>query len=195
MIADVPSILVDRTFRLGENPLWDTQRGLLFWTDIDAGELWRYDPDADKAECFYSGPKVGGFTLQQDGDLALFRVNDIALLDPENPGSVRTIAAFDDPDAREVLGGIIPDGGAVGIDHDLAHARGIKKGGDDPVIKGLAVKGAEVFVWDSFAAVAHGNECCDAWWGVGSGHMPVCSGRVCVGMSLARGSERVRWVG
>ncbi|MFI4893954.1 MAG: SMP-30/gluconolactonase/LRE family protein [Phycisphaerales bacterium JB058] len=151
MIAGVPSILVDRTFRLGENPLWDTQRGLLFWTDIDAGELWRYDPDTDKAECFYSGPKVGGFTLQQDGDLALFRVNDIALLDPENPGSVRTIAAFEDPDAERFNDvQALPDGsvyagtiaarpGSGGLYHvakDLA-IRSLFKGTD--VSNGMAV--------------------------------------------------------
>ncbi len=61
------------------------------------------------------------------------------------------LGAFDDPDDREVLGGIIPDGGAVGIDHDLAHARGIEKGGDDPVVKWLAVEGGS-FVWNAFAA-------------------------------------------
>ena len=99
MIADTPRIIVDRTFRLGENPLWDAKRGVLFWTDIDAGELWKYDPKTTKAECFYTGPKVGGFTLEQSGNLALFRINDIALLSPDNPKRVRTIAEFNDPDA------------------------------------------------------------------------------------------------
>lgn len=99
MIASTPRVIVDRTFKLGENPLWDAARSALFWTDIDAGELWRYDTKTSKAECFYKGPKVGGFTLQRDGNLALFRVDDIALLDPDNPANVRTIAEFHDPDA------------------------------------------------------------------------------------------------
>lgn len=99
MIAHTPTVIVDHAFKLGENPLWDVNRAVLFWTDIDAGELWRYDPKTSKAQCFYTGPKVGGFTLQRDGDLALFRVNDIARIDPDNPADVRTIAEFKDPDA------------------------------------------------------------------------------------------------
>lgn len=99
MIAGTPRVIVDHTFKLGENPLWDARRGVLFWTDIDAGQLWRYDPKASKAECFYTGPKVGGFTLQRGGDLVLFRVDDIALVSPENPTYVCTIAEFKDPDA------------------------------------------------------------------------------------------------
>lgn len=99
MIATTPRVIVDHTFELGENPLWDPRRSLLFWTDIDAGELWRFDPATRKAVCLYAGPKVGGFTLQRDDTLALFRVDDIAILDPDTPKHVRTIATFDDPDA------------------------------------------------------------------------------------------------
>lgn len=99
MIAGPPTVLVDRVFHLAENPLWDARRRELFWTDIDAGELWRFDPRTRKAACFYHGPKVGGFTLQHDGTLALFRVNDIALLDPDASVEARTIARFDDPNA------------------------------------------------------------------------------------------------
>jgi len=99
MIADTPRVIVDRAFKLGENPLWDATRGVLFWTDIDSGELWKYDPNSSKTECFYKGPKVGGFTLQRDSNLALFRVNDIAFIDPDNPASVLSIAEFHDPDA------------------------------------------------------------------------------------------------
>ncbi len=100
MIAGPPKVIVDRTFKLGENPLWDAARGVLFWTDIDAGELWRYDLRTAKAECFYTGPKVGGFTLQEDGYLALFRIGDIAILSPDNPKDVRTVAEFNDSDAE-----------------------------------------------------------------------------------------------
>lgn len=99
MIAKPPTVLVDRVFQLAENPLWDARRRVLFWTDIDAGELWRFDPSTAQAACFYHGPKVGGFTLQHDGSLALFRVNDIAIIDPDAPDAVRTITEFHDPNA------------------------------------------------------------------------------------------------
>jgi len=96
MIADTPKIIVGREFKLGENPLWDDRRGVLFWTDIDAGELWRYDPKTESSTRFYQGPKVGGFTLQHDGKLALFRIDDIAILDPDQPDEVEVIAPFDE---------------------------------------------------------------------------------------------------
>ena len=63
---------------LGENPLWDEREGCLYWTDIDGGTLHRYRDD--RHEVIYTGEKVGGFTLQEDGSLLLFRVSDIARL-------------------------------------------------------------------------------------------------------------------
>jgi sugar lactone lactonase YvrE len=99
MIAGNPEIIVDHEFKLGENPIWDERRGVLFWTDIDAGELWRYDPLSRSATRFYQGPKVGGFTIEHDGSLALFRIDDIAIIDPDLPTDIRSIARFDEPNA------------------------------------------------------------------------------------------------
>lgn len=93
-------VLVDHQFQLGENPLWDEVRRKLFWTDIDAGELWWADADGGNATRFYTGPKVGGFTLEASGRLALFRETDIAIIDPESPKDVRSIASFDEPNAE-----------------------------------------------------------------------------------------------
>ena len=106
-------VVVEHTFELGENPLWDDRRGVLFWTDIDAGELWRYDPSVDRSERIHLGPKVGGFTLQHDGSLLLFRVDDIAVFDPDTGANPRPIARFDDPLAErfnDMIG--LPDGSA-----------------------------------------------------------------------------------
>jgi len=112
MIANTPKIIVDHTFQLGENPLWDDRRGVLFWTDIDAGQLWRFDPKTKLAEPFYQGPMVGGFTLQHDGKLALFRINDIALINPDAPDHIETIAPFECDDAARFNDVIaLPDGG------------------------------------------------------------------------------------
>ncbi len=63
---------------LGENPLWDDREGCLYWTDIDGGTLHRYRNA--RHEVIYSGEKVGGFTLQEDGSLLLFRVSSVARL-------------------------------------------------------------------------------------------------------------------
>ena len=46
-------------------------KAVLYWTDIDGGTLHRYRND--RHEVIYTGEKVGGFTLQDDGSLLLFR--------------------------------------------------------------------------------------------------------------------------
>lgn len=57
----------------GEGPLWHPDDHCLYWVDIPDGELFRYDPEADRHECCYrrDGP-IGGFTVQSDGSLLLF---------------------------------------------------------------------------------------------------------------------------
>lgn len=65
--------------KTGENPLWDTERQRLYWTDIPTGRLFQFDHATGKHEQIYEGDPVGGFTLQEDGRLLLFRVKDIAI--------------------------------------------------------------------------------------------------------------------
>ncbi len=73
-------ILVNAGCKLGENPLWDERKSCLYWTDIDGGTLHCYRENQHNV--IYRGDKVGGFTLQEDGSLLLFRVSDIARLEP-----------------------------------------------------------------------------------------------------------------
>lgn len=58
---------------LGECPLWHSAEQVFYWTDIEAGQLYRLNLPNLRAEVCYEGPKVGGFTVQQDGSLLLFR--------------------------------------------------------------------------------------------------------------------------
>src|SRR2546422_9143693 len=100
----------------GENPLWDEQRQVVYWTDIDQGRLFRYDVRTGKWGKFYDGPKVGGFTLQADGALLLFRVDDFARCDASghveslqsfiDEGSVRFNDVIADPEGRVFAGTI-----------------------------------------------------------------------------------------
>lgn len=66
VVADYPCIV-------GEGPLWHPLEKRLYWSDIDGGKLFRYDPASGDFEQCYEGPKVGGFTVQADGALLLFR--------------------------------------------------------------------------------------------------------------------------
>ncbi len=67
-----PELIADYACVTGEGPLWHEAHGCLYWTDIPAGRMFRYDPDARAHEQIYDGPPVGGFTIQADESLLLF---------------------------------------------------------------------------------------------------------------------------
>lgn len=91
------STLIHHHCELGENPLWNPADGSLCWTDITGGVLHRIQLATGKHEVIYRGVPVGGFTLQSDGALLLFRVNDIALMHPD--GRVEVMREFADEGA------------------------------------------------------------------------------------------------
>lgn len=108
---------------LGENPLWHD--GFVYWTDIKMGKLWKFRTDHGPNSLIYEGLPVGGFTMQDDGNLLLFRVNDIAILDPKgkllacrpypNEASRRFNDVIADPMGRVFAGtiGTTPESGGV----------------------------------------------------------------------------------
>src|SRR6266540_2295459 len=88
-----PTVIAsDVTCELAENPIWDPERRCVYWTDITAGKMFSLDVATGRHRVLYKGQPVGGFTLQHNGDLLLFRVNDIALLQPG--GRVSVIQEF-----------------------------------------------------------------------------------------------------
>ena len=74
------TLLIPSRCALGENPLWDDAKRIFYWTDIEAGEVHAWTEATGQSRRIYTGPKVGGFTLEADGALALFRINDIVRL-------------------------------------------------------------------------------------------------------------------
>ena len=79
-------------FELAENPLWDSEKRCVYWTDITAGKIHRYDLSTEKCSVIYTGSPVGGFTIQCDGRLLLFRTDDIASLQPD--GNAKVLRKF-----------------------------------------------------------------------------------------------------
>jgi D-xylonolactonase len=67
-----PEMIADYACEVGEGPLWHPMEKRLYWADIPAGRLFRYDPATGEHEKFYDGDVVGGFTIQADGSLLLF---------------------------------------------------------------------------------------------------------------------------
>jgi len=88
------TIAADAGCELGENPLWNAERQSVDWTDIPAGKIYRLDVATQKFTAIYEGEPVGGFTIQENGDLLLFRVNDIALLSRD--GKISILRSYSD---------------------------------------------------------------------------------------------------
>lgn len=101
-----PELLSPPRSELGENPRWDSTRQRLCWTDIARGIIYTYDPVTKVTTTPYHGDPVGGFTLQVDGSLLLFRAKDIAVLHPD--GRVRSIIQIQN-DAVERFNDAIAD--------------------------------------------------------------------------------------
>ena len=67
-----PRVVANVDCATGEGPLWHPEERCLYWVDIPNGHLYRYDPDRGAHTLAFSGPPIGGFTLQEDGSLLLF---------------------------------------------------------------------------------------------------------------------------
>ena len=122
--ATTPELVADERCLVGEGPLWHDGEQRLYWVDIPAGRIFRYDPAAGAYERVYQGDVVGGFTFQADGALLLFgeggsirrwRDGELSTLIgeiPEERGS-RFNDVIADPDGR-VFCGTMPDGDRPG---------------------------------------------------------------------------------
>ncbi len=71
--SETPELIADYACVTGEGPLWHPTERRVYWVDIPAGRLFRYDPDTgEHAQVFASDDAIGGFTVQEDGALLLF---------------------------------------------------------------------------------------------------------------------------
>jgi D-xylonolactonase len=75
-----PELIVDYKNICGENPLWHPLENKLYWVDIPKGRIFRYEPSSGKHEMCYEDIPVGGFTIQKDGSLLLFRTKGEVVL-------------------------------------------------------------------------------------------------------------------
>ncbi len=56
---------------VGEGPVWDPNRQILHWTDIQGGRFWEYDPATGVNRQTHDGDFVGGVAVNKQGGLTV----------------------------------------------------------------------------------------------------------------------------
>lgn len=88
-------LLLDTKSILGEGPLWDLEDQCLWWINIEAGQVHRFDPASGKNDTYEIGQRVGTVVRRQSGGLVLALVDGLATYDPES----RKLDILCDPEA------------------------------------------------------------------------------------------------
>ena len=56
---------------VGEGPVWNSEEQKIYWTDIQGGKLFKYDPENRANQVIHEGFEVGGFRFNESGGLIL----------------------------------------------------------------------------------------------------------------------------
>lgn len=102
-------IFVSRA-QLGECPVWDPRSQKLWWVDILASEIHRFDPATGRDESWNTGSHVGCVAPEEGGLAVMALKQGFARLKPD--GQVEMLAALlaDDPSLRFNEGKCDPEG-------------------------------------------------------------------------------------
>ncbi len=75
---------------LGESPLWDDRENVLYWVDIDRGQIHRFDPAARENTTHTLPTKVSSIGRRRSGGLIASLKKNFAAFDPSS-GSVEML--------------------------------------------------------------------------------------------------------
>jgi D-xylonolactonase len=138
-----PELVADTRCQVGEGPFWHPDEGRVYWLDIPAGQLFRFDPATGSHELAYESPHgaIGGFTLQEDGAFLFFEERGtvrcwrdgavttlIEEIPEERAGRFNDVIA--DPEGR-VFCGTMPIGDRPGVLYRLDRDGSIRPVFDD----------------------------------------------------------------
>ena len=137
------AVILETHAQLGECPRWDEREGILYWVDIDAGQLHRFNPRSGDDEFMQFDEEVGCFALKKTGgfilamrsgfhDLDAWQGQLTALVDPEaHLATNRFNDGRCDPAGRFLAGTIYPPkdhGGAnlysLDVNFQVSHLEG-----------------------------------------------------------------------
>lgn len=100
--------VLDCSNHLGEGPVWDVQKGRLYWVDgtgrrVGNPAFWRYDPRTGKTENWMLDRDVGALALRKGGGLVLALDDGFYFHDLEGGGQPELIARIDEEQPRTRL--------------------------------------------------------------------------------------------
>jgi sugar lactone lactonase YvrE len=74
--------VLDARSILGEGALWDVRDGVLWWVDIKAREIHRFDPASGRDACWRAPEDVGSLAVRQKGGLVVAMASGFHFFDP-----------------------------------------------------------------------------------------------------------------
>ena len=84
IISKKANLLLDTKAVLGEGPVWDWRKQLLFWVDIEGYKLHSYDPKSGKAQQWNFDKMIGAAAPIESGNLLLAMESGLASFDLKN---------------------------------------------------------------------------------------------------------------
>ncbi len=119
-------LVLDARAYLGEGPVWDSARHVLWWVDILAGLVHAFDPATSVDRTIPVGEAVGAVAPRAAGGLIVAGANRLAALDPAT-GLIETLVPFEmeQPPRRMNDGKADPTGAFWAGRMDLGAAPGL----------------------------------------------------------------------
>lgn len=95
-MPETADLILDARAGLGEGAVWDSEREMLYWVDINAGVVHTFDPATGEDRAISVGEPVGAVVPRRSGGLMLAVRRGFASLSPES-GGLRLVC---DPDGH-----------------------------------------------------------------------------------------------
>ena len=104
-------LLLDTKSVLGEGPVWDLKKQLLFWVDIEGYKLHKYNPSSGKDKSWAFNEMIGAAIPMEKGDLLLAMEKGLTSFDFENEQLTKLgVLENSNPKIRFNDGKVGPDG-------------------------------------------------------------------------------------